>query len=61
MTEEEKIVIGQLIRAAHRFLERTKSGLADTDEWRELAQANGAAATMKSCGAMPIGLGDSAT
>ncbi len=42
-------VLRNLIRAAHSFLELTRQDeIAKTDEWRDLASANGEAATKAS-------------
>jgi hypothetical protein len=50
MTSDERVTIGHFIEAAQRFLERTRSDLAYTDQWRELARTMDAVAVMKSAG-----------
>jgi hypothetical protein len=48
MTSDERTAIGHFIEAAQRLLERTKSDLANTDQWRELARTMNKVAVMKS-------------
>jgi hypothetical protein len=47
MTSDERIAIRYFIEAAQRFLERTKSDLADTDQWRRLARTMNQVAVIK--------------
>ena len=46
MTKDERIAFRHLIEAAQR-LERTKSDLANTDQWRELARTVNEVAVIK--------------
>ena len=48
MTRDERIAIGHFVEAAQRLLERTKSDLANTDQWRELVRSMNKVAVMKS-------------
>ena len=48
MTSDERITISHFIEAAQRLLERTKSDVANTDEWRELVRKMNKVAVMKS-------------
>jgi hypothetical protein len=48
MTSDERIAIRHLIEAAQRFLERTKSDLSHTDQWRELVRTMNEVAVTKS-------------
>jgi hypothetical protein len=48
MTNDERIAISHFVDAAQRLLERTKSELAHTDQWRELVRTMNKVAVMKS-------------